>query len=184
VDGIATTSFAVQPQAQAVNTDGTFKIDNVSPGEYRVSAAALPPGYYVKEARLDQTDVLDQPMRFSGTVSGPLDVVVSANGGQIEGNVVNDKQKPMPGIQAVLIPAQGISRIDLYKTAGTDNNGRFTMRGIPPGDYKVFAWEALEQNAWFDSDLLRQYEQKGKFMHIAEGAKEIVEVKVIPLDGQ
>jgi hypothetical protein len=184
LDGIPTTSFAVQPQAQAVNTDGTFKIDNVSPGEYRVSAAALPPGYYVKEARLDQTDVLDQPMRFSGTVSGPLDVVVSANGGQIEGTVLNDKQKPMPGIQAVLIPARGINRIDLYKTAGTDDNGRFTMRGITPGDYKMFAWEALEQNAWFDSDLLRQFEQKGTFLHIAEGSKEIVEVKVIPLDGQ
>ncbi len=87
-DGIPSTSFLTsQPQAQAVNTDGLFKIDNVSAGEYRVSVTALPPGYYVKEARLDQTDVLDQPMRFSGTVSGPLDVVVSANGGQIEGTV-------------------------------------------------------------------------------------------------
>jgi hypothetical protein len=185
VDGILSSGFLTsQPQSQAVNTDGTFKIDNVSPGEYRVSVAALPPGYYVKEARLDQTDVLDQPMRFSGTVSGPLDVVVSANGGQIEGTVVNDKQKPMPGIQAVLIPARGMNRIDLYKTAGTDDKGHFMMRGITPGDYKIYAWEALEQNAWFDSDLLRQYEQKGKFQHIAEDAKEVVEVKVIPLDGQ
>jgi hypothetical protein len=185
VDGIPSTSFlTAQPQAQPVSTDGTFKTDNVSPGEYRVSVIALPPGYYVKEARLDQTDVLDQPMRFSGTVSGPLDVVVSANGGQIEGTVVNDKQKPMPGIQAVLIPARGMNRIDLYKTASTDDKGHFMMRGITPGDYKIYAWEALEQNAWFDSDLLRQYEQKGKFQHIAEDAKEVVEVKVIPLDGQ
>ena len=185
VDGIPSTSFLTsQPQPQAVNTDGSFKVDNVSPGEYRIAVSALPPGYYVKDARLDQTDVLDQPMRFSGTISGPLDVVVSANGGVIEGTVVDDKQKPMPGIQAVLIPARGINRIDLYKTAGTDDKGRFTIRGITPGDYKVFAWEALEQNAWFDSDLLRQFEQKGKFMHIAEGAKEVVEVKIIPLDGQ
>jgi len=58
------------------------------------------------------------------------------------------------------------------------------MRGITPGDYKIYAWEALEQNAWFDSDLLRQFEQKGKFMQISDGAKEIVEVKMIPLDGQ
>jgi hypothetical protein len=33
-------------------------------------------------------------------------------------------------------------------------------------------------------DLLRQYEQKGKFLQIAEGAKEVVEVKIIPLEGQ
>jgi uncharacterized surface anchored protein len=181
---LTTGFFVSQPQAQVVNADGTFKVDNVSPGEYRVAVNALPPGYYVKEVRLDQTDVLDQPMRFSGTVSGPLDIVVSANGGQIEGTVVNDKQKPVPGTQAVLIPARGINRIDLYKTSVTDDNGRFTIRGITPGDYKIYAWEALEQNAWFDSDLLRQYEQKGTFLHIAEGAKEVVEVKLIPLDGQ
>ena len=84
----------------------------------------------------------------------------------------------------MLIPARGISRIDLYKTSVTDDNGRFTIRGITPGDYKIYAWEALEQFAYFDSDLLRQFEQKGKFMQIAEGSKEIVEVKIIPLDGQ
>jgi protocatechuate 3,4-dioxygenase beta subunit len=185
VDGMLSTNCLVsQTQAQAVNADGIFKVDNVSPGEYRVSVTALPPGYYVKEARLDQTDVLDQPMRFSGTVSGPLDVVVSANGGLIEGTIVNDKQKPVPGTQAVLIPARGINRIDLYKTAVSDDNGRFTIRGITPGDYKIYAWEALEQFAWFDSDLLRQFEQKGKFMQITEGAKESAEVKIIPLEGQ
>ena len=185
VDGIVSTNFAVsRPQAQPVNADGTFKVDNISAGEYRISVTALPPGYFIKEARLDQTDVLDQPMRFSGTVSGPLDIVVSANGGLIEGTVVNDKQKPMPGIQAVLIPSRQSNRIDLYKTAVTDDKGHFTMRGITPGDYKIYAWEALEQNAWFYSDLLRQFEQKGKFMQISEGAKENVEVKMIPLDGQ
>jgi len=121
-------------------------------------------------------------MRFSGTVSGPLDVIVSANGGQIEGTVVNDKQKPMPSIQVVLIPGRQLSRIDLYKTAATDENGHFMIRGIAPGDYKIYAWEALEQFAYFDSDLLRQFDQKGKFMQMTEGAKEVVEVKMIPLE--
>jgi hypothetical protein len=185
VDGIVSTNFAVsRPQSQAVNADGTFKVDNVSPGEYRISVTALPPGYFVKEARLDQTDILDQPMRFSGTFTGPLDVVVGANGGLIDGTIVNDKQKLMPGILAVLIPSRQTNRIDLYKTATADSSGHFTIRGIAPGDYKIYAWEAIEQNAWFDSELLRQFDQKGKFMQISEGTKEVVEVKMIPLEGQ
>ena len=185
VDGILSTNFFVaQAQSQTVNTDGTFKVDNVSAGEFRVSVTALPPGYYVKEVRLDQTDVLDQPMHFSGTVTGPLDVVIGANGGQIDGTVVNDKQKPMAAIQVVLIPSRGTNRIDLYKTAGTDDKGHFTMRGITPGDYKIYAWEAIEQFAWFDSDLMRQFEQRGKFIHIAEGSKEPVDLQVIPSEVQ
>lgn len=184
-DGILSTGLLLsQPQAQAINADGTFKVDNVTPGEYRVSVAALPPGYYIKEARIDQTDVLDQPMRFTASVTGPLDVVISANGGQIDGTVVNDKQQSVPGIQAVLIPASQGNRIDLYKTAVADANGHFTIRGIAPGDYKLFSWEALEQFAYFDSDFVRQFEQRGKFVQIAESLKETVEVKVIPSVGK
>ena len=54
------------------------------------------------------------------------------------------------------------------------------FRGISPGDYRVFAWEALEQFAYYDSDLLRQYEQKGKFVQVSESSKDNIEVKVIP----
>jgi hypothetical protein len=184
-DGILSTGLLLsQPQGQAINADGTFKIDNVPPGEFRVAVTALPSGYYIKEARIDQTDVLDQPMRFSGSVTGPLDVVISANGGQIDGTVVNEKQQSVPGIQAVLIPARQGSRIDIYKTAVADENGHFTIRGIAPGDYKVFAWEALEQFGYFDSDFLRQFEQRGKFVQIAESLKETLEVKVIPSAGK
>jgi hypothetical protein len=178
--------FLSSPSAQAVTPEGTFRVDNVIPGEYLVSVTALPPGYYVKEVRLDQSDALNQPMRVSASVpvSGPLDVVISANGGQIDGTVVNDKQKPMPGTTAVLIPARQLNRMDLYKTSVTDQNGRFTIRGITPGDYRIFAWEALEQFAYFDAELMRQFEQKGKLLQIAESSKETLEVKIIPADGQ
>jgi hypothetical protein len=131
--GLVTNVFFSQPTAQAVNADGTFRLDNVSPGEYLVSVNALPPGYYVKEARLDQKDVLDQPMHFSGVVSGPLNVVISPNGGMVDGTLMNEAKKPMPGIQAVLIPSRQLSRIDLYKTAVADEKGYFVFRGITPG---------------------------------------------------
>ena len=50
----------------------------------------------------------------------------------------------------------------LVKSAITDQNGRFTFRGVSPGNYKIFAWEGLETNAYFDPEVLRQYEQQGK----------------------
>src|SRR5207248_9233251 len=51
-------------QIPTTNDDGTFRIDSVNPGEYRVTAAAglpLPPEYYMKEARYNQNDVLNKP---------------------------------------------------------------------------------------------------------------------------
>src|SRR6185503_14000608 len=41
-----------QSQSPPVSADGTFKIDNVIPGDYRVAIGGMPPGYYLKSARL------------------------------------------------------------------------------------------------------------------------------------
>ena len=98
----------------------------------------------------------------------------------VDGNVVNEKSEPVRGIQVVLIPDRFRDRTELFKTGTTDQNGHFTIRGIPPGDYKLFAWEAIEQFSYFDSDVLRPFEQKGKPVSILESSKVIAEVKVIP----
>ncbi len=89
----------------------------------------------------------------------------------------------MAGIEAVLIPDRRRDRTELYKTATTDETGHFTIRGIPPGippgDYKIFAWDGIEFG-YYDSDLVRLFEQKGTPVRIVESAKESLEVRIIP----
>jgi len=170
------------PQSQAASTDGTFRVDNVMPGEYRVSVAPLSSDVYVKQARFNQTDVLNKPMQFSSSDSGTLEVVLSSRGGRIDGSVTDEMQRGVQGLQAVLIPDRQRDRIDLYKTATSDVGGAFTLRGIAPGEYQLFAWEAIDPYAYFDPDLLKQYESKGKPVHIAESAKENVDVRMIPAE--
>jgi hypothetical protein len=168
-------------QSQSPIADGTFKIDNLLPGDYRVTVAGMPPGYYLKSVRLDQTEGgIDQPLRVMASSASPLDVMISANGGQIEGTILDEKQQPVRDTQAVLVPDQQRSRLDLYSTARSDQNGHFTFRGIPPGDYKIFAWEALEQFVYYDAEVLRVFEAKGKLVHVAESSKQTVEVRIIP----
>jgi len=185
INGVVMPSVpASQPQFQWANSDGTFILSNLPPGEYRVRVAGLPPDYYVKDARLGQSDVFNEPMHFSGSASSPLDVALSPNGGRIDGTIVNDKQEPMRGTEAVLIPDRQRDRTDLYKTATSDQSGHFAIRGIPPGDYKVFAWDAIEEFAYYDPDLVRLFEQKGAPVRILESSKETLEVKIIPAVGR
>ncbi len=176
--------FSQTPQFQALNSDGTFRADNALPGQYRLSVFQMPPDFYIKEARFDQTDVLNKPLAFTGSVPTPLDIVLSPKAGQIDGTVMNDKHEPTPNIQVVLIPDLHRERTDLYKSSTSAQGGRFTMRGITPGDYKLFAWEALEQFAYFDSDLVQRYEPQAKPVHVTESGKLTVEVSVIPATTQ
>jgi hypothetical protein len=44
----------------------------------------------------------------------------------------------------------------------TDQFGHYLLRGIAPGDYKLFCWDEVEDGAWEDPDFLRAYEDRGQ----------------------
>jgi protocatechuate 3,4-dioxygenase beta subunit len=164
-----------------MTTDGVFRIDNVAPGDYFTSIQPLPQGYYVKAARLDQADALELPLTISGPVSGTLDVLVSRTAGRIDGAVVDSRGQGVPGVQAVLVPAPRMRwRRDLFRTAMTDSNGRFTLTGIPPGDYSLFSWEALESFAYFDDEVLTRSAAGATSLRVAESSTASVQITVIP----
>jgi hypothetical protein len=84
----------------------------------------------------------------------------------------------------VLIPDRNRTRQDLYKAAVTDQEGRFTLSGITPGDYRIYAWEDIEPFSYYDANILRQYEQQGKLVRIQEASADSVDVKIIPASTQ
>jgi hypothetical protein len=177
----ATSNMTIDEQfPRPMTPDGMFSLDNMLPGQYRLTVTFPQQDFYVKEARLGSVDLLNAPLLISGPISDTLDIVLGSGAGQIDGTIVNEQLQPMGGVQAVLIPDRFRDRTELYKTAVTDQSGRFTIRGITPGEYKIFAWEAMEQFAYFDSDLLRVYEQKGEAINVLESSKNNIEVKVIP----
>ena len=68
----------------------------------------------------------------------------------------------------------------LFKTASSDQNGAFSLPGITPGQYKIFAWEAVEQGAWQDNDFLRDYEKESEDFEVKENDALAVELDLIP----
>jgi hypothetical protein len=81
--------------------------------------------------------------------------------------------------QVVLVPQRGRDRAELYRTSTTRNNGEFQFSGIVPGDYKVFSWEGIEPNGWFDPELLKQSETRGTSVHITDSSTGMIEVRLI-----
>jgi hypothetical protein len=164
-----------------VNGEGAFELQNVLPGEYGLTVTPMPPGYFLKEARIGQVDVLSQPWVIEeGPVRGTLEVVLSSNAGHVEGTVVDNRSQLVPGIQAVLIPDTSRFRKELFISAVTDQEGRLSLREVTPGSYKLFAWEYIEANAFFDPEVLRRYEQQGISVRVREGENATLEVKMIP----
>ena len=164
----------------SIKADGSFAFDNVFPGEYRVAIQNLPGNSYIKEARLGETNLLEKSAAIDTSTLISFELVASRNGGQVSGRVLDQDSKPVGSMQVVLAPDQQREWRELLRTRVTDQTGKFTFQGIPPGDYKLFAWEDIDPLAFTDPEILRQYEGQAKAVKIAEMSQETADIKVIP----
>jgi hypothetical protein len=175
------TAGAIDPSGRGVQArpqaDGSFTV-NFSYPSLRATMFRLPPGFYVREAKLDGVDALTGYARVSHF--SDLEIVVSSKAAQVEGITRDDRGQPAAGVRVVLVPDVGRSYPERFKEVVTDQNGRFTLSSIPPGDYKVFSWESLEPFGYFDPDLLRRHEQRGRPVHLVESSRETVDLIMIP----
>ena len=109
--------------------EGIGNIENVSPGEYRLTVSMPVQDYFIKEARFERMDVLNDPWQISNRTSGTLTIMLSPKVGLIEGNLTDALSKPVGGNLVVLIPDLGRDRTELFRSATTDANGHFSIRG-------------------------------------------------------
>ena len=124
---------------------------------------------YVKSMRLGNVDVLNNGLHLEKRPEERLEVVLSMNAGTVEGAA------GVPDVSVVLLPNVR-QRTDLYRTATTDPGGRFRFDKVPPGDYKLFAWTEVETDAWYDTEFMKNYENRGVALTVREGTTERVEV--------
>jgi hypothetical protein len=89
-----------------------------------------------------------------------------------------DRDKPQQGIITVLVP-QDRGRLDLYKTANSGAEGKVSFANVPPGDYKIFAWEEVKQGAWQDALYMEKFEEKGRLVHVEKAGASNENIAVI-----
>jgi protocatechuate 3,4-dioxygenase beta subunit len=164
--------------------ESTFQVEEIGyERPYDVLPSRLPGDFYVKSIRLGERDVLETGFDFTPGTKDVLTLVLNPNGGQIEGSVQNAKDEPAAGAKVTLIPdADHRSYSRYYKTADTDQNGHFSIKGVAPGEYKIYAWEDIEDGAYEDPDFVTPHESDGQSVSIKEKAHETVQLKVIPAE--
>jgi hypothetical protein len=108
------------------------------------------------------------------------ELVVSAKGATMEGNVVDSKGQPVAyGTVAVVPDVEHRARPDSYQRETTDEHGHFIARGLNPGSYVVLAFEELQEDIR-QAEFLKTYAGKGEKAESREGTRKSVTPKIIP----
>jgi hypothetical protein len=172
-----------------VARDGSFEWKNVPAGNYYVqlagggggaAAAGVGPSWFLKSATSDGRDVTESGLNVSGGAMS-LDLLASADGAVIDGVVADHKGEPVVNAVIVAVPEPRLrGRIDRYLKTVTDQSGHFSLRGTPPGEYTLYAWESVEGEAYYNPEFLRAYQGQGSAVHAAEGDRKMLQLEVIP----
>jgi len=174
--GVATAFLDTSGEVQA---DGAVSLPDVGVMPYRVSIVGLPPDFYISSARMNGVDLLDRGLQTANVGNGLLQISVSGLGGRVDGRVV-DKDGPVADARVVLVPDPNLrQRHELYRIAFADASGRFTMRGIVPGQYKLIAADEIPSGAYFDTDYMRPLEDKTKAFRIEKNDLIQLDVPII-----
>ncbi len=163
--------------------DGTFVVENVSPDKYRILAVTLPSGTWLKSIRAGDQEVQDTGLDLSSGNVGPIQIVLGLGGAQVEGVVQDAQQHPASGNMVTLLSdPYKPDRRDLNRIATTDQNGHFSLTGIPPGEYKLYAWEDIEPGAYLNPEFLKPHEGKATKLSLKNKGQEQVTLVQIPAE--
>ena len=116
-----------------MSVDGSFEWRDVPPGNYYIELLAQNGGsedWFVKSVAASGREVSDSGISVNGGAVG-IDLLLSANGGIVDGVVVDSKGNPVENAVVVAVPEPRMrTRLDRYHKTVTDQSGHFSLRGI------------------------------------------------------
>lgn len=168
--------------------DGTFRVSGIF-GPSRLTLARMPgcDSCYLKSADVNATNAAQNPFDFglNGGIIRGVEVVVSDGGATIEGRIA-DASDALAAAAMVATPAWEGNRYagsPYVKIGFPLENGRFEVKGLPPGDYIVAAINGDDRGAASlepdDPDLAALLASRGTRVTVFERERASVNLRLL-----
>jgi len=166
-----------------VNNDGTFELRGLS-GPQLVRAGGLPVGWAVKDISLDGVDITDAPFDFRpGMTPGGLVVTLTDRVTEISGTVRDSRGQPVADYVLVVFSENDKlwgARSRFVATTRPNQNGSFSITGLPPARYLAAVVPSLENGMQNDVALLAQLRARAENFTLAEGQTLSLNLEMAP----
>lgn len=157
--------------------DATLFIDNVQPGRYWVHMSSG--RGYVANAECGGADILHRPLIVpQGGLTSPIEVTIRDDGANIDG-VVEDAAA-QKATQIYFVPVDGGT--GQFRNLVVYGNSHFSYPQVPPGDYRVFAFDAAQGDLEYtNQNAMGKYESGGQYVHLLPGQKQRLSLHLLSL---
>lgn len=158
--------------------DQSLVIENVQPGSYRVQATTG--AGYISSITSGGTDLLRKPLLVSaGSAPPPMEITLRDDGAQVDGTVeasIRGSTFRVPAVHFVPMSDGG----GQFRVAWTYGDGRFQVQQLPPGAYRVLAFDRQRPDLEYATEeALSQYDSNAQVIHVVAGQKEHLQLPLI-----
>jgi carboxypeptidase family protein len=127
----------------------------------------------LKSVVVDGRDVIDTPVevRSGGKLTG-VSLVFTDMLSEVTGTVTDDRGPPFTEYTVLAFsadPALWRAQTRHIMTARPDQNGRYQLRGLPPGEYFLTTVDPAEQGEWFEPSFLEAHRAGASALSLGEG---------------
>jgi len=174
-------SFGEPPPSAQADQNGAFRIAGIAPGRYRLKVTPLPENGYLKSVRLDDAAAPDGELDLSRAAQGlSVKIVVSRNGGQIEGKLLDKGGEPLGAVPATVLLAADPKEIDLERSLKTAEDGTYRFQAIRPGKYRLLAFEPGQFGDGPDFlESVKKLAAAAEEIEIKEGDRKVKDLKLL-----
>lgn len=172
-------------QPTPVGADGTFRIADLVPGEYRltISGAALDSsGWWLRSAMLNGRDLLDAPLMLApGEDVAGVRLVLSDRRTELSGTISTSAGAAVSDLFVVAYPADPALRVPRSRrvlAARPDSGGRFVLASLPPGNYLLCALTDVDEGEWTDPGFLDRLVPASVPVTLGNGERKVQDLHV------
>ena len=155
-----------------VGDEGTFELRGVL-GPQQIRVGSIPVGWALKSITLAGNDITDAPYDFKPgeNVTGVV-VTLTDRLTDVSGTVRDNRGQPVQDYVLVIFPEDStlwVGQSRYVRTARPNQDGNFSIKGLPPARYLATVLESLETGSQNDPALLEQLRPRGKSFTLTEG---------------
>ena len=164
------------PGPAGVGKDGTFTLAGLF-GDVLFRIEGAPATWGLKSTLINGREYADSPMSFDGRESiSDVQVVITDRFARVTGVATDLENQPASGAFVTLFAADQsrwgpFSRYQASSRAG--DGGRFTVEGLPPGEYVAVALPGVRGYDLEDFDLLERLQRVGSKVTLSSDAGQV-----------
>ncbi len=164
-----------------VRDDWTFEVTGLSERRrFRVNTPT--PGWYLKSVTHDGTDVTDTGIDFKeGQQTSGIEITLTQRTTDVSGTVQDSRARPITDYVIVAFTPDNskwgfMSRH--VRMVRPNQDGRFSIKGLPPDEYQLIALEYLEPGEEGDPEQLEKWKASAARVTLADGEPKVLTLKL------